>query len=71
MPKIKLDDKEYDVAELSERARKLTLELQSVTARIQETNNMIAMLNKAKRAYIAELKSEMLSAKAGFDFGSD
>ena len=71
MPKIKLDDKEYDVAELSERARKLTLELQSVTARIQETNNLIAILNKAKRAYIAELKSEMLSAKAGFDFGSD
>ena len=71
MPKIKLDDKEYDVAELSETARKLTLELQSVTARIQETNNMIAILNKAKRAYIAELKSEMLSAKAGFDFGSD
>ena len=71
MAKIKLDDKEYDVAELSEKARKLTLELQSVTGRIQETNNMIAILNKAKRAYIAELKSEMLSAKAGFDFGSD
>ena len=71
MAKIKLDDKEYDVAELSERARKLSLELQSVAARIQETNNMIAILNKAKRAYIAELKSEMLSAKAGFDFGSD
>ena len=71
MAKIKLDEKEYDVAELSERARKLTVELQSVTARIQETNNMIAILNKAKRAYIAELKSEMLSAKAGFDFGSD
>ena len=71
MQKIKLDDKEYDVAELSERARKLTLELQSVTGRIQETNNMIAILNKAKRAYIEELKSEMLSAKAGFNFGSD
>ena len=71
MSKIKLDDKEYDVAELSDRARKLTVELQTVNARIQETNNMIAILNKAKRAYIAELKSEMLSAKAGFDFGSD
>ena len=70
MSKIKLDDKEYDVAELSDRARKLTVELQTVNARIQETNNMIAILNKAKRAYIAELKSEMLSAKAGFDFGS-
>jgi prefoldin subunit 5 len=70
MQKIKLDDKEYDVANLSERARKLTVELQTVTALIQEANNMIAILTKAKRAYIEGLKSEMLSAKAGFDFES-
>jgi prefoldin subunit 5 len=68
MQKIKVDDKEYDVAKLSERVRKLTVELQTVTARIQETDNMIAILTKAKRAYIEGLKSEMLSAKAGFDF---
>lgn len=71
MQKIKLDDKEYDIANLSDRARKLTDALQSVSARIQESNNMVAILNKAKRAYIEGLKSEMLSAKAGFDFGSD
>ena len=70
MQKIKLDDKEYDVANLSERARKLTVELQTATARIQEAKNMIAILTKAKRAYIEGLKSEMLSAKAGFDFES-
>jgi hypothetical protein len=70
MQKIKLDDREYDVANLSERARKLTVELQTVTALIQEANNMIAILTKAKRAYIEGLKSEMLSAKAGFDFES-
>ena len=68
MQKIKLDEKEYDVAKLSERARKITVELQTVTARIQESNNMIAILTKAKRAYIEGLKLEMLSAKAGFDF---
>ena len=68
MQKIKLDEKEYDVAKLSERARKITVELQNVTARIQESNNMIAILTKAKRAYIEGLKLEMLSAKAGFDF---
>ena len=71
MPKIKLDDKEYDIANLSDRARKLTDCLQNVSARIQESNNMVAVLTKAKRAYIEGLKSEMLSAKAGFDFGSD
>ena len=70
MQKIKFDDKEYDVAKLSEKARKLTVDLQNVTARIQETNNMIAILTKAKRAYIEGLKSEMLSAKAGFSFES-
>ena len=71
MPKIKLDDKEYDVEVLSAKAQQLTADLQNITARIQETNNMIAILTKAKRAYIADLKSEMLSAKAGFDFGND
>ena len=71
MPKFKLDDKEYDVEVLSARAQQLTADLQNITARIQETNNMIAILTKAKRAYIADLKSEMLSAKAGFDFGND
>ena len=71
MPKVKLDDKEYDVEVLSTKAQQLTADLQNITARIQETNNMIAILTKAKRAYIADLKSEMLSAKAGFDFGND
>ncbi len=71
MSKIKLDDTEYDVAELSDKAKKLIVEMQKVIARIQETNNMIALLTKAKSAYISELKSEMLSAKAGFDFGND
>ena len=71
MPKFKLDDKEYDVEVLSAKAQQLTADLQNITARIQDTNNMIAILTKAKRAYIADLKSEMLSAKAGFDFGND
>ena len=71
MPKLKLDDKEYEVEVLSAKAQQLTADLQNITVRIQETNNMIAILTKAKRAYIADLKSEMLSAKAGFDFGND
>ena len=44
----------------------------SVTdARITDNQNMQALLLKAKRAYISDLKSEMLAAKAGFDFLSD
>ena len=29
---------------------------------------MIAILTKAKKAYMGDLKGEMISAKAGFDF---
>ena len=71
MSTIEIDGKEYGVAELSDAARKLAIEMQFVTTQIREMNNMVAILTKAKRAYIQELKSEMLSAKTGFDFGSD
>lgn len=67
MPKIKLDDKEYDVASLSEAAVSITEHLKMLDSRIQEANNMHSILTKAKRAYITDLKSEMISAKAGLD----
>jgi predicted nucleic acid-binding Zn-ribbon protein len=71
MAKIRLDDRDYDVDDLSDRAKKLASEIQKVTQRIQEAQNMTAILTKAKKAYIADLKTEMLSAKAGLLFGDD
>ena len=71
MAKIKLDGVEYDLANCSEEAQRLVGTIKETSARIQEINNMIAIMTKAKRAYIADLKSEMLSAKAGFDFSGD
>jgi len=71
MPKIQIEGVEYNVEDLSEQAKKLVAQLQAITARIQESQNMAAILMKAKKAYIADLKTEMLSAKAGFLFGDD
>jgi hypothetical protein len=71
MTKIKLGDKVYDTSSLTGEAQKLATALKVLEERIQEANNMMAILTKAKRAYIADLKTEMLSAKAGFDFTSD
>lgn len=71
MPKIQLDGIDYEVDELTENARRLLAELKNVTTRIQETQNMTAILTKAKRAYIADLKTEMLSAKAGVYFDDE
>ena len=66
--KIKIFEKEYDLDLLSETARSLLANLQSIENSLQERSNMRAVLTKAKKAYLSELKAEMLSAKAGFDF---
>lgn len=71
MVKLRIDDRDYELDELSDRAKQLTAEVQKVSERINEAQNMVAILMKAKKAYIADLKSEMLSAKAGLMFGDD
>ena len=67
MPKIKLNDVEYESDNLSENSKKLLAELQKLEKSIQEKNNLVAIFTKAKRAYIADLKQEMISSKAGLD----
>ena len=42
--------------------------LEKLNSLSKEKANMIAILTKAKKAYISDLKNEMLSAKSGFDF---
>jgi hypothetical protein len=71
MSKIKLDDSEYDLSELSETANRLVIELRNLDAELQNKINMQAILNKAKNAYVADLKSEMITQKSGFDFLED
>jgi len=71
MAKIQIDDVEYDLDALTDQAKRLVGEVQKINARIQETQNMSAILTKAKRAYIADLKTEMLAVKAGLHFGDD
>ena len=67
MPTIRLDDGEYDYEALTDASKKMIAELQKIEGRIKEKNNMVAILTKAKRAYIADLKQEMISSKAGLD----
>ena len=66
--KIKIDDHEYDIDSLSDTAQKFFEQLRGLDMLINEKNNLSAVLVKAKKAYISDLKSEMLSQKAGFDF---
>lgn len=64
--KIKLDDKEYNVSDLSETGKATLASLQFTTQRIQELNNMQALLVRAKNSYVEGLKKEMISSKAGY-----
>ena len=66
--KIKIDNYEYDIDNLSDAAQKFVEQLRGLDQVINEKNNMSALLVRAKKAYIEDLKSEMLSQKAGFDF---
>lgn len=64
--KIKIDDKEYDLDNLSDNGKATLMSLQFATQRIQELNNMQALLVRAKNSYMESLKKEMLSKKAGY-----
>ena len=62
---FKLDGKEYSVDILSESGKRIVSGLQEIETEIKEKTHLIAIFNKAKNAYIAEIKSEILSQKAG------
>lgn len=66
--KFKLDDKEYEVDNLSDASKKTLLSLQFTSERLQELSNMKALLQRAKNSYVDGLKKEMLSNKAGYLF---
>lgn len=71
MPVFQLDGQKYSIETMSPTISKITTDLQAIENRIQENKNLIAVLTKAKRAYISELKTEMISSKAGLDFSDD
>lgn len=69
--KIKLDDKEYVIENLSVQAKETLASLQFTSARIQELENMKALLQRAKKSYIDVIKQEMVASKAGLLLGDD
>ena len=72
--KFKLGDKEYDVENLenlSDQGKATLASLQFATTRVQELNNMQALLQRAKKSYIETIKMEMVASKAGLLLGDD
>lgn len=59
MPKIKLDDIEYNTEDLSERGLATLKSLQFLEAQLQKLKNEIAVYQTAQRTYVAALKAEI------------
>ena len=69
--KIKLGDKEYEVKDLSDKAKATLASLQFANLRVQELENLQILLKRAKNSYIESIKEEVLSSKAGLLIGDD
>lgn len=69
--KVKIDDKEYELDKLSDKARSTLNALKFVTGRLKELDNTRILLRRAKNSYVDGIKKEMISNKAGLLFDDD
>ena len=67
---LRLGDKDYDVSVLSEEGRRTLALYQHATTQLQEAENRMALLTKARNAYIADLKNEIIEGRTGVDLGA-
>lgn len=70
LEKFKLDSIEYRRSDLSDHGQLALEQLIFTELRIEQINNNVAILNKAKNAYIRDLSSEVLELKTGILFES-
>jgi hypothetical protein len=67
---LRLGEKDYDVSVLSEEGRRTLALYQYATTQLQEAENRMALLTKARNAYIADLKTEIIEGRTGVDLGA-
>jgi anti-sigma28 factor (negative regulator of flagellin synthesis) len=68
--RFRIDGGEYAVDALSVEGRTIVEKMTAVRLKLQELNNQQAILSKAKNAYIADLKSEIVQGRTGVDLGA-
>jgi hypothetical protein len=67
---FQLDGEAYDADALSAEGKALLERLQFTHLQMQALSNQQALLNKAKNAYIADLKSEIVQGRTGIDLSA-
>ena len=59
MPKITIDDIEYNTEDLTENGKAQLASLQFLETQMQKTRNEMAVYQTAQRTYVAALKAEI------------
>lgn len=68
--RFRIDGVEYTTDSLSQEGRDLVAQLTFTRLTLQEMSNQMALLTKAKNAYIDDLKSEIVQGRTGVDLGA-
>ena len=66
--KFIIDGLDYNAAAFSEEAKALVSRLSYIQIRLNEINNNLALLAKAKNGYIEDMKTEIIQERTGVDF---
>ena len=64
---IRLGDADYPLDQLSDAGRQALDSYLQIDAHLHHLKNMQAVLNKARNAYISDLKHEVMQARTGLD----
>ena len=68
--KVRIDGEDYDLASLSAEALSQFESIKFADAQIADLKNMTALLTRAKKSYVHELKNEIIKAKSGVDLSA-
>lgn len=67
---LRLDGVDHDLSMASNDALTLVSRLQQIERQFEEKTNLMAVLTKAKNAYISDLKAEVIKKKTGVDLST-
>lgn len=68
--RFRIDRSEYDAGSLPPECKALLESMTFAQLRLEELSNQQALLMKAKNAYIADLKTEIIQGRTGVDLGA-
>jgi len=66
--KVNIDGNEYRVSDFSKDNRIILIQLAHIQETLHQLHNHIAILTKAKNAYISDIKAEIIQERTGVDF---